>query len=732
LSASKNTGGPTVSDNDIQGIALYTSVNTDSQNSFAPSTGTYQFNQTPNIPLTVSASLNFTATGTNQDYDIVFANIEWFNGKGDGGKFIKTSGTITAGTTQDILLNGILTLDNNPTEPDGFRIYYRKTNSGGTLKLNNVPYLRITQSITPNPATSSLTIFDPEFIDWDYNDYNVLLGNAERAQYSSYFMDVDYTSTYTTPVNFDLIISGTATPALVQDSNYNSRAWSDIRYNGSRYNSFFSNTQIRGRFNTTTTNTGDFNDPSTDGSGYGALPAAEQNKTFMAYFDAIGGTGPEIIDQTAYFVRYIIDEQGNVVNPEPDTTALYNLLGSFEVGKNALVRLISNDPTETTNLNDDTLTGLHPITHVGRISPILITETGSGNMDYVTTMSFNYLDGSPVAEAIANLTAKYQRSINTFISNTDWSSFGYQNTVYSNNWSNPINQDYRLDYVGGTIAAGTRVRLRVSFKVKKTSTNNNSFQFRILKNGDTSNVFFYSQVYNITSEDEPYKYETTNWFDANQNDYFTVQYRVGTGGTGFQLQIIGTGGGASDTTLTIEQETLPSTGFINGTTGTTASYWTVGEYTTGNNTTVLTGSQYLTNIYLSDQAIQSTPADSLSMGFSNITTPFFPIQVGDWIRFQYDENRLHCITKVDVGLQSNGTGSALFLTVVPPIATSSILNHFILYRIINDGTYVILNVNKVQSGNSFTGIIQPQYVSQTLKDKYNNIIQDLTQKGLIS
>jgi hypothetical protein len=72
------------------------------------------------------------------------------------------------------------------------------------------------------------------------------------------------------------------------------------------------------------------------------------------------------------------------------------------------------------------------------------------------------------------------------------------------------------------------------------------------------------------------------------------------------------------------------------------------------------------------------------------------------------------------------------LTVVPPIATSSILDHFVLYRIINDGTYVVLDVNKVQTGNSFTGIIQPEYISQTLKDNYNNIIQNLTQEGLIS
>ena len=52
---------------------------------------------------------------------------------------------------------------------------------------------------------------------------------------------------------------------------------------------------------------GDFNDSTMDNSGYGSLSAAEKNQTYFAYFDAVGGTGPEIIDQTAYFVKYLID-----------------------------------------------------------------------------------------------------------------------------------------------------------------------------------------------------------------------------------------------------------------------------------------------------------------------------------------------------------------------------------------------------------------------------------------
>jgi hypothetical protein len=712
LSASKSTGGPTVSDNDIRAIALYTSVNTDSQNSFSPSAGAYQFNQTPNIPLTVSASLNFTATGTNQDYNIVFANDEWFN-KEDGSKYIETSGTITAGTTQDILLNGILTLDNNPIELDGFRIYYKKTNSGGTLKLNNVPYLRITQSITPNPATSSLTIFNPEFIDWDYNDYNVLLGNAERAQYSSYFMDVDYTSTYTTPVNFDLIISGTADKALVQDSNYNSQAWSNIRYNGVESNS------------------PDFNQLTTNG-GYGALPNVEQNKTYIAYFDGVGGTGPEVINQTAYFIRYIIDEQGNVVNPEPDTIALYNLLDSYESGKNALVRLISGDPTQNTNPNDDTLTGLHPITYVGRISPILITETGSGLQSYLPSMSFTDINVYGITNT-PNYNFKATQTTQTINYNAAETKISFLNVTLPNsssggNYNTTTPSAYYFNSNTGDfsnrVKFDTGGTVRVTFRPQGGSSlfpdpnANIDISFRIKKNSDI--IANYNLNVNLNNAQQ-----------INDTTY-EMPWSLSTG-----YQLFNT-----TDTITVNVDSIPNSYVLSGgsfivknsyfqglneypANSSTASgdYWTVGEYLTGNNVSVLTSSVDLFNWY-GGQYIQDAPQSVYDFNFSQITLPW-STQVGDYIRIEYNPNKVFNITNVEVT-------DRVYLTVTPPIPSGSVLNHFVLYRCVNDGTYVVLDIKKQQAGNSFTGIIQPQYISQTLKNNYNTIIQDLTSKGLIS
>lgn len=318
---------------------------------------------------------------------------------------------------------------------------------------------------------------------------------------------------------------------------------------------------------------GNFNDGSPDNSGYGALPAAEQNQTYIAYFESVGGTGPEIIGQTAYFIKYLIDTQGNVTTPTPGTVSLYNLINNFEPGKNALVKLIDGDPLATANPNDDSLTGLHPITGIGTIQPIIYTETGSNVPDYVTTMSFQWY----------------------------------------------VSPDSSLGII-------------------------DQFAGQVTKNTIEGNYF-----------------------------------------------------------------------------------WTTGSVYT-NGYTWLTSSTDL-NAFLNDNFKQTPPTSTLN--FSPIVKPS-TILPGDIFRFEYNKNQLYTVMEINpppTGLSEY----PLILKVTPSLPTSSIdLNHFVLYRLVNDGRYIILDVDKLIPENSFTGIIQPEYISQELSDNYNNIIQDLTQKGIIS
>ena len=72
----------------------------------------------------------------------------------------------------------------------------------------------------------------------------------------------------------------------------------------------------------------------------GALgsPVAERTSDYFAVFNGAGGTGPEIIDQTAIFINYIVDSEGNLSQPTAEYSSRLNLIQNFEVGSNAIIR----------------------------------------------------------------------------------------------------------------------------------------------------------------------------------------------------------------------------------------------------------------------------------------------------------------------------------------------------------------------------------------------------------
>ena len=105
-------------------------------------------------------------------------------------------------------------------------------------------------------------------------------------------------------------------------------------------------------------------------------------------------------------------------------------------------------------------------------------------------------------------------------------------------------------------------------------------------------------------------------------------------------------------------------------------------------------------------------------------TPF-QVKPGDKIRFEYNPDNLHTVTNVD-------ESSTLYLTITPPVPTGSFLNHFVLYRLVNDGMYINLKVASALDSNAYTGIIQPKYVSTELNDSYDSTIAKLSQQDIIS
>ena len=122
----------------------------------------------------------------------------------------------------------------------------------------------------------------------------------------------------------------------------------------------------------------------------GGLPVAEQNQDYFFIFKGAGGTGPEIIDNTAYFIQYIVDSNGNVDKPSQGSIARLNAIQNFPQGKTTTVR-IDNTSGINTQLDGD-----HTITGLGVQQPILYTQFGIPSSSYTTDISFTVPGGAPL------------------------------------------------------------------------------------------------------------------------------------------------------------------------------------------------------------------------------------------------------------------------------------------------------------------------------------------------
>lgn len=498
--------------------------------------------------------------------------------------------------------------------------------------------------------------------------------------------------------------------------------------------------------------TGDFNDVSSDNSGYGALSAAEQNQTYIAYFNGVGGTGPELINQTGYFIKYLIDSKGNVSKPSPGSISLLNLKNNFELGKIAIAE------SKPATLAGAQLLGEHVITEIGTISPILITETGSSPSDYIRTMSFAQVN-SPVLSGIPNFTFNVQKTGNTnypTVYINSWITASDASTPTDYNFSNILSNN--LGYWNGTTGVYTFAT--------STFTYNTDVSFQFNMNWYSRGLGFYDGDGNFErypnanikmaiqlSTDGGATWTELPITNVSTTNGVTLNPNLGTINSNIYSLLVPTGSnyagirtiprqfnngnkirfifisdsdnvgtyGSPDTLWTSVKALTNYSSVMN----VTSSYWDGATYPTdGKTPQYLTASLSLTNFLTSD-FLQLTPTASLSMSFSPIIYSS-KIQSGDYIRFEYDPSKQ---TKV-YDVTSLNDGRAV-IKIFPAIPTGSKLDHFVVWRAIDDGNYITLNVEK-PTGISIEGWLKPKHMSKELSDNFSDIINKLEASGVLT
>ena len=439
----------------------------------------------------------------------------------------------------------------------------------------------------------------------------------------------------------------------------------------------------------------------------GGLPVAEQNQDYFLIFKGVGGTGPEIIDNTAYFIQYIVDSDGNISKPSQGSIARLNTIQNFPLGKTTTVR-IDNASGINTQLDGD-----HTITGLGIQQPILYTQFGIPSSSYTTDISFTVPGGAPSGSYGVILDF---RGLMVITSST---SAGTGNiTTYSVSGSSPDVGAATLNLSVGTYTVNSSSSLQsITFNPTIGFTNTDPEEARTIKWGITKNGSTTPLIENsITLQAGESGINSTISYTeplSNLGGNPVYRLRITSGDNFINKDFV---------QFNISSQNPSPTDNANASSG----LWTTGSSTS----TWLTASTYLSQNYgnLPNELINAT-----NFGFSPIKTPFL-LNPGDRIRFEYNPQKDYIIYEV---IEPRAASDALLkIRLNTAVPSNTILDNFVLHRVDNTSIkYIILDVAKDPTidnpENPFTGIILPKYPSEKLKNNLENILSKLKQEGII-
>jgi hypothetical protein len=652
---------------------------------FDSSSGIFTLQNTPNIPLHITASIPIDKLGSPTG-DVKISIVSERNG-------IKTLLHDTSFNAASVPLT--LTLTSSFIPLNGDQIYIQKGSyggTGGTLAVTTASIL-ITQSISPTASVQDSIILEPYITQPNFynSDQNALLNNAFENRLSTLYQDVDYSTGLLVPTNFNALIDGTATKAAVQDSNYTTKRHIIPRYEGSKSTSQFLNKWTRG-----------------DEGTYGKLPSVESSKTYIAYSDSIGGYAPEKMNTSGVSIKYLISEDGDLIAPNTSLNSLGINQQTFVSGEKVeLQSLTAGGFTQNPKLN---------IFRGGSsIEPIIYNQIKHPDNPVMTfTQSLIFSDRNPSSSATIN-------DYTATLSPNDGSTLYPVQTAYSGILNDQILSSGSS--VGGAlsvtsaysssaalIAENLDLIFEVNLKVVRLPNSIGTVYARVFRTRGGVNTPLNEGVGGLVSSFLNINFTVTvPRADLQVNDLYGVQMIAGQTGTWYR----------NDSTFKISTNPYP-TPPLN-----ISNLWLTSSTPGVNSNVILTTSSKFIQ-YLNSSNIYQEDIDG--SGFFPITLPV-SIQRGDEFRFEGDETKTFMVDNVIISSSANIPFAAVYLD--KQISGSNInVNEFLLRRYVDNPAGLLLDGLKPSNFDQ-PYLIKPEYMSEKMEQNIGKYIEDFTSKGLL-
>ena len=527
-----------------------------------------------------------------------------------------------------------------------------------------------------------------------YNsEYNVLINNAVESELSRKFTTVDRT-TGIEPQNIQYILSSTASGADIQDTNYDSLAYTNIRYNGVEHTSPGLNL-----LNTVT-----------------GLRPVETPQTYFGYFSYLGGTSPEwgnhIADRTGAKLKYLIGIDGEVITPSEDIegTNLSIIRQNFIEDKNAVIDLDS-----VTNPAFNTLNGSHILFKSGkRIEPILYSQTASYDLN-------NNVNGFGYSNEITFFSSDIQDS--DISSDMSFSARPISGQEIRNN-TVPFTVEF-FDIASGTHASYNAggdyillepadqnepfiITIDAHIKVDRNTSYRFNTTYEIQKSTDGGSTWSVIDSQTVNHDD-------TQFYIASIQDSITDV--SGTDTFAYRLRVSALDKHTFATNVEIE----PGSSWIKftqsprsaGSNRVSSNYWIVDS----SDRSYISGSTSLSSFY------GDTQNDIEDSGFNTINYPF-EIKVGDELRFEASEVYSYRIQEI---VQEQ---PQIILKLNNTIPAGVNEDFFLLRRYVDDPTSILLEVDK-KAGSTSGGVIKPTHMPLGSEEKMQTILRELKEKNQI-